>query len=213
MNVFIPLFGLILFFQAGTGNKPYKKEQIIIDSHITLKDALKGREFPDANIKNLQILDVEYYSNDRKLHRGQIIISKELANDIKEIFQIIKEKKFPIKKVVPINNYNWSDQASMRDNNTTAFNYRVVTGTKSFSAHAMGRAIDINPFLNPEIKNGKISPEGAQYNKFIPGTITSHSWLVHEFYKRGWRWGGDWKFMKDYQHFEKTKTNISKLRK
>jgi peptidoglycan LD-endopeptidase CwlK len=206
MNLIIILFCLILYFQSDTGNKTDKKEHLIIDSQITLSEALKGRDFPEANTKNLRIIDVEYYSFDRKLHKGQILIHKDLANDIKEIFQIIKEKKFPIKKVLPINNYNWSDQASMKDNNTSAFNYRVVAGTKTFSAHAMGRAIDINPLLNPEIKNGKISPEGAQYNKFIPGTITSHSWLIHEFYKRGWRWGGDWKFMKDYQHFEKAKS-------
>jgi peptidoglycan LD-endopeptidase CwlK len=213
MNLLIGLLGIFLIVQTGNGNKPNKKEQIIIDSHISLKDALKGREFPEANTKNLQIIDVEYYSTDRHLHRGQVIVHKDLTNDVRDIFQIIKEKKFPIKKVLPINNYNWSDEASMKDNNTSAFNYRVVAGTRTFSTHSLGRAIDINPFLNPEIKNGKISPKGAQYNKFIPGTITSHSWLVHEFYKRGWRWGGDWKFMKDYQHFEKAKSNINKLHK
>jgi hypothetical protein len=93
----------------------------------------------------------------------------------------------------------------MKDNNTSAFNYRVISGTRTFSTHALGRAIDINPFLNPQIKNGEISPEGATYNKYKWGTITANSWLTHEFYKRGWRWGGSWKFTKDYQHFEKTK--------
>ena len=113
--------------------------------------------------------------------------------------------KFPIKKVVPINYYHWSDEASMRDNNTSVFNYRVISGTWTFSTHSLGRAIDINPFLNPQIKNGKVSPERAIYNKYARGTITSSSWLTHEFYKRGWRWGGNWKFMQDYQHFERTK--------
>jgi hypothetical protein len=93
----------------------------------------------------------------------------------------------------------------MKDNNTSAFNYRVISGTRTFSPHALGRAIDINPILNPQIKNGKTFPEGAIYNKSARGTITSNSWLTHEFYKRGWRWGGNWKFTLDYQHFERTK--------
>ena len=205
MNFLITLSVLLLFSSGGQVNKQHKKERIIIDSHITLGESLKGKEIPNTNTKNLRIINVEYYSFDNRLHMGQVVIHKDLAGDIKEIFTLIKEKKFPIKKVIPIKNYNWSDEASMKDNNTSAFNYRVISGTRTFSTHALGRAIDINPFLNPQIKNGKISPEGASYNKYKRGTITANSWLTHEFYKRGWRWGGSWKFTKDYQHFEKTK--------
>ena len=198
---------LILFLFTGTGqiHRQDNKKHIIIDSHIALQQALAGKEIPITNTKNLQIIDVEYYSFDNRLHRGQVVIHKDLAEDIKKIFGMIKEKKFPIKKVIPMNNYNWSDEASMKDNNTSCFNYRVISGTRTFSTHALGRAIDINPFLNPMIKNGKVSPEGAVYNKYARGTITSSTWLTHEFYKRGWRWGGNWKFSQDYQHFEKTK--------
>jgi peptidoglycan L-alanyl-D-glutamate endopeptidase CwlK len=205
MNFLIILSVLFLFSSGGQVNKPHKKERIIIDSHITLEEALKGKEIPNTNTKNLRIIDVEYYSFDNRLHRGQVVIHKDLAEDIKEIFTMIKEKKFPVKKVVPINKYNWSDETSMKDNNTSAFNYRVISGTRTFSTHSLGRAIDINPFLNPQIKNRKTSPEGAVYTKYARGTITAHSWLTHEFYKRGWRWGGDWKFTQDYQHFERTK--------
>ena len=206
MKLIIFIFVLFLFSSAGQIYSQHKKERIIIDSHITLKEALTGKEIPNPNKKNLLIIDVEYYSFDNRLHRGQVVIHKDLARDIKEIFALIKEKKFPIKKVVPINYYRWSDEASMRDNNTSAFNYRVISGTRTFSTHSLGRAIDINPFLNPQIKNGKVSPERAIYNKYARGTITSNSWLTHEFYKRGWRWGGNWKFMQDYQHFERTKS-------
>ena len=206
MNFLITLSVLFLFSSGGQVNNPHKKERIIIDSHITLEKALLGKEIPNTNTKNLRIIDVEYYSFDNRLHRGQVVIHNDLVEDIKEIFTLIKEKKFPIKKVVPINKYNWSDEASMKDNNTSAFNYRVISGTRTFSTHSLGRAIDINPFLNPQIKNGKTFPEGAVYNKYVRGTITANSWLTHEFYKRGWRWGGNWKFTQDYQHFEKTKS-------
>jgi hypothetical protein len=203
----IPLILSFILLITVQGHHPGKgnKEKVIIDSHITLEEALTGKEMPAANTRNLKIIDVEYYSFDRRLHRGQIVIHQELAEDIKEIFDLIKEKKFPIKKAIPINYYNWSDESSMKDNNTSAFNYRVVSGTRTFSAHAMGRAIDLNPFQNPQIKRGKTSPEGAVYNKYMRGTISSNSWLTHEFYKRGWRWGGTWNSLKDYQHFEKIK--------
>ena len=73
---------------------------------LPLEEALKGKEIPDSNTKNLRIMDVEYYSFDNRLHRGQVVIHKDLAEDIKEIFALIKERKFPIKKVIPINKYN-----------------------------------------------------------------------------------------------------------
>jgi peptidoglycan LD-endopeptidase CwlK len=210
-NVLLSLFLIFLSLQGGHSPKNVKKGQhpkkhILIESNISLQDALKGREIPASNIRNLRIVNVEYYSFDRMLHRGQIVIHKDLAADIVEIFKLIKEKKFPIKKAIPIVKYNWSDEASMKDNNTSAFNYRMISGTRTFSVHSLGRAIDINPFQNPQYKNGKVLPEGANYNKYAKGTITANSWLSHEFIKRGWRWGGNWKFTQDYQHFEKTKS-------
>lgn len=179
------------------------QDEIIIDSKVTLKQALEGKEIPEANRKYLKIIDVQYYSFDNKVHTGQLVVHEDLAQDLKEIFAVIKKRRFPIKKVVPVNIYKWDDDASMLDNNTSAFNYRVVSGTRTFSNHATGKAIDINPFLNPMIKGDRVSPEGAVYNPEKPGTISKRSWLLMEFRKRGWRWGGDWVNSKDYQHFEK----------
>lgn len=196
MIIYIFSILLILLNPAG--------DTVIIDSNVTLKDALTGKEIPEANKRNLTILNVQYYSFDNKVHSGQLVIAKDLAQDIREIFALIKEKRFRIKKVIPVNNYKWDDEASMLDNNTSAFNYRVVSGTRTFSAHATGRAIDINPYLNPMIRKNSISPKGARYIPAAPGTISRNSWVLKEFRKRGWRWGGDWTTMKDYQHFEKT---------
>jgi hypothetical protein len=205
MALYINFLIILLFAEQISHTGKENRDKIIIDSHITLTQALSGKEIPHTNAKNLKIIDVEYYSFDHKIHRGQLVIHKDLEEDIKEIFALIKEKRFPVKKVVPVSAYHWSDEVSMRDDNTSAFNYRFVSGTRTFSAHSLGRAIDINPFQNPQIKNGKTSPEGAVYNKFAPGTISKESWVIYEFYKRGWRWGGDWNSLKDYQHFEKMK--------
>ena len=89
------------------------------------------------------------------------------------------------------------------DNNTVAFNYRKVKGSKVLSAHSYGMAIDINPIQNPHIKGKVIQPPNAKYDPKVKGTILRDSEIVKEFIKRGWQWGGRWKSSKDYQHFEK----------
>jgi len=91
----------------------------------------------------------------------------------------------------------------MLANNTSAFNYRKVTGGKSLSMHSYGFAIDINPVQNPYFKGSIVLPEGAIYNPVAPGTLTAASPIVKTFKRLGWGWGGEWKSLKDYQHFEK----------
>jgi len=182
-----------------------QNDYVIIDCNYTLEEAVLNLDFPDELKLDLKIVFVQYYSFDNKLHRGQIVIHKDLASDITKIFEKIKEKKFKISKVIPIVFYNWSDEKSMLDNNTSAFNYRFIAGTKRLSNHATGRAIDINPFLNPQVFKDKVYPATAKYNPKNEGTITSNLFIVKEFKKLGWDWGGDWKNSKDYQHFEKLK--------
>lgn len=171
---------------------------------MTFEEAIAGSPAPKEIIENIEIVDIDYYSFDGKIHRGQIVIHKELVNDIKQVFKLMKSVKFPIQKVIPIVKYQWSDSLSMLDNNTSAFNYRTVEGTKRLSNHATGRAIDINPFLNPyRGRTGKISPKGAEYNIKVKGTLAKNDTIVKEFLKLGWKWGGNWKTIKDWHHFEK----------
>jgi hypothetical protein len=177
--------------------------KIIIDCRYTFEEAISGIEIPSSIINDLRLVEVEYYSFDNKLHRGQLVVNKKVEKDIIEIFSLIKELKFPIAKVIPAVKYNWDDEASMKDNNTVAFNYRKVKGSKVLSAHSYGMAIDINPIQNPHIKGKVIQPPNAKYDPKVKGTILRDSEIVKEFIKRGWQWGGRWKSSKDYQHFEK----------
>lgn len=181
------------------------KDKVIIDCSYSFDEATSGINIPKLILKNLVLIDVEYFSFDNNLHRGQIIVNKSVAKEIKEIFEFIKKSKFPIGKVIPIVKYNWSDEASMNANNTSAFNYRKVRGQKVLSAHSYGLAIDINPVQNPHLKGKKNSWSKDYYDKKEPGTILRNSQLVKEFQKRGWQWGGLWSSSKDYQHFEKNK--------
>ena len=197
------LFYQIIVCQPEQQSNIQTEPKIIIDCSYTFEEAISGIEIPSSIISELRLVEVEYYSFDDKLHRGQLVVNKKAVKDIKEIFDLIKELKFPIAKVTPAVKYNWDDEASMMDNNTVAFNYRKVKGSKVLSAHSYGMAIDINPIQNPHVKGKAIQPANAKYDPKVRGTILRDSELVKEFIKRGWQWGGRWKSSKDYQHFEK----------
>ena len=97
--------------------------------------------------------------------------------------------------------FDWDDNKSMLANNTSCFNYRTTQSGK-MSEHAKGLAIDINPFNNPYIsRSKKIYPSGAFYDYDSVGTINSNSNVIKYFKEIGWKWGGDWIYSKDYQHF------------
>ena len=195
----------ILFLIGGKMEYMNQHPMVISDCNYTLSEALAGKDIPGDIKEDLRLVDVYYYSFDKKLHKGQLVIHKDLVNEIVWIFKMLKEKKFPIKSVIPVIKFHWSDEESMKANNTSAFNYRLVANTNRLSNHSTGRAIDINPWQNPQIIDGKASPEGAVYNPKAKGTISKNSLVVRLLKNKGWNWGGDWKTRTDYQHFEKLK--------
>jgi peptidoglycan LD-endopeptidase CwlK len=199
------LFTYTIANQSFNQNAVQDHPEIIIDCKYSFEEAVSGIEIPGSIIKQLTLIDVEYYSFDNKLHKGQIVTNKKAVKDLIEIFDFIKSSKFPIDRVIPVVMFNWDDDISMNENNTTAFNYRKVKGFSVLSAHSYGLAIDINPLQNPHIKGKSVQPVKGNYNPKVRGTILRDSKLVGEFVKRGWQWGGRWRSSKDYQHFEKKK--------
>lgn len=179
-----------------------ENKNVAIDSQMTLKEALAGLTIHPEIREQLTLINVKYYGFDGKIHSGELVVNKRVEKNIESIFMKLLSIKFPIERVVPISKYNWDDEKSMQANNTSAFNYRVIKGTKRLSKHSYGLAIDVNPLLNPYVKKNSVEPEGAVYNPKIPGTITAESQVVKIFKSYGWSWGGDWRKGKDYQHFE-----------
>jgi peptidoglycan LD-endopeptidase CwlK len=183
---------------------------MIIDSNLTSEDALKQNPnmvCPEEILARQRVIQVSYVSFDKELHIGQIVVDVDLINDVQDVFELLKEEQFPIASVIPISDpqFHWDDDLSMKANNASGFNYRMIMETKRLSNHAYGRAIDINPAINPYItKSGRVIPEGATYNTSKPGTISKDSKLIQFLKTRGWVWGGDWEDRKDYQHFEKS---------
>ncbi len=190
-----------MLFQLMSGEN---NQSDVVDSDITFEEAVKGSKAPKNVIDSLCLLNVRYYSTDGRVHSGQLVINKSVKSDVEHIFNMMFEKKFVVKKVVPIVKYGWSDDKSMEDNNTSAFCYRFVAGTKRLSNHSFGRAVDINPFFNPVIhKNGRKSPSKAKYDIKKPGTFHKEHFIVSEFKRLGWRWGGEFSQYADNHHFDK----------
>jgi peptidoglycan LD-endopeptidase CwlK len=178
---------------------------------MSLQQALIGTKAPKEILDSLTILNVKYYSFDKKIHKGQIVINTAVKNDVRKLFREAKKMKFPIKKVVPIVKYNWDDNSSMDDNNTSSFNYRLVAHTTRVSNHSFGRAIDINPFINPAVHpDGLMEPKSALYDPNAIGTLNPNNKLVKLMLSLGWEWGGSSNWFKlkgyqDYQHIQKLK--------
>lgn len=199
-------------FSAGTIDIGTFKRPII-DSNMTRAQALDGLAptCPADVIKRQKVVTVKYYSSDNKVHQGQLVVDADLEKDIKAVFATALEVRFPIYSVIPISDARfrkdgrWDDDLSMESNNTSAFNYRLVTGGTRLSKHSYGRAIDINPRQNPYIKGAVILPKGAKYDPDNDaGALTADHPVVRIFLRLGWQWGGNWTSLKDYQHFEKS---------
>jgi hypothetical protein len=169
---------------------------------MTLAEALAGKDIPEKIKNDLALVAVQYVSFDRGVCTGELVVHKDLAGEVTEIFEMLLKLEFPIEKIEPIAAYGWDDDASMAANNSSAFNYRTIAGTDRLSYHSYGRAIDINPLQNPYIQHdGKVVPPGARYDLAQPGTVTPA--IASVFTSLGWHWGGDWREHTDWQHFEK----------
>ncbi len=177
----------------------------VVDSAMTREQALGHNHFPVKVLQKMEIVTVTYNGFDHRRHQGQIVVDRAVAKEVKQIFDEIEATGYPITKVIPIVAYRWNDQASIDDNNTSAFNYRHVIGPgqngAKLSNHSYGRAIDLNPRINPFVAADGSSPR--PYDPSKPGTLTLTSPVTRIFLKHHWKWGGSWHSGKDYQHFEK----------
>lgn len=171
----------------------------------SLNEAIRGTRAPREITDTLTLIEVVYYSFDDLLHTGQVVIHQDLAKDLEEIFAALRARKFPVGKVIPIVAYDWSDKASMEDNNSSGFNYRPIADTTRLSWHAYGRAFDLNPRQNPYSRRGKDDePRGAVYDYLARGTLVPGGEALRLFTRRGWTWGGAWEDPIDRHHFEKS---------
>lgn len=189
-------------------------ESIVPALSIQAVNVIADQEELAISYDDLCYMNVLYYDFNGEVQTGELICNKGIAQDFIEIFYELYENEYQIEKIRLIEEYNGDDTASMEDNNTSCFNYRVVDGTDSLSKHALGCAIDINPFYNPYIVFDKygsgedyISPKGSEIyadrSQNFPYKIDENDLCYKLFKEHGFTWGGDWNSCKDYQHFQK----------
>ena len=168
-------------------------------------------ENDNISLDDLRYLSLLYVDFNGETKKGEMICNKEIAQDLLEIFYELYNNGYQIESIKLIDEFDGDDTQSMLANNTSCFNYRVVDDTTRLSNHAYGLAVDINPFYNPYItfKNGvtKISPEGseayADRTQDFPYKIDENDLAYKLFTQHGFKWGGNWNSVKDYQHFER----------
>jgi hypothetical protein len=155
--------------------------------------------------EQLRAINVSHWGYDGAVHTGRLIVAATDAEQMVAAFRDLYAARFPVQQIVPVDRYDADDQASMRANNTSGYNCRYVAGTTRWSEHSYGRAVDVNPLVNPYVKGGSVDPpEGAPYadrSRTDAGMIHSDDAAVRAFAAQGWKWGGYWSSGKDYQHF------------
>ena len=161
-------------------------------------------------LEDLRYLHVLHKDLSGKTLEGELICNKRIAAPLIEIFEKLFEASYPIEKIRLIDEYDADDELSMRDNNSSCFNFRYVSFTNRISLHGYGLAVDINPLYNPYIKtvDGKkiIAPDNSadfeDRAKNFPYKITEDDLCCKLFAAHGFIWGGNcWDDEKDYQHF------------
>ena len=163
----------------------------------------------EISYDDLRYVHIRHYNFEGNPADGELICNKAIVQDLTEIFYELYCNEYQLEKVLLIDEYDGDDTASMEDNNTSCFNYRPVEGTSTLSKHALGFAIDINPYYNPYVtynKDGseRVSPEAyADRSASFPYKIDENDLCYQLFKQHGFTWGGHWNSCKDYQHFQK----------
>ena len=185
----------------------------------TLSDAvfsrMQGRSYPSnctVRRADLRLLTLTYCDFDGATQQGELVCNKAIAQDLIAIFRELYRQRYPIAQIRLIDDFDADDEQSMQANNTSCFCFRAISGSRKLSKHAQGLAIDLNPLQNPCVKRRNdgtldVQPATARFyanrSRNFKYKITRNDLAYRLFKQRGFRWGGDWKSLKDYQHFEK----------
>jgi hypothetical protein len=191
---------------AAAGEEPFSGSVSRLDRETRQQmNGVSWHEGCPVPLRNLRLVRVTYWGFDGAAHRGRLVVHRAWAAEVLGVFERLYDRRFPIRRVRLVDRYGADDRASMRHDNTSAFNCRYVSGTTTWSQHAYGRAIDINPVENPYVVGSHVSPRrGLAFldrSDVRPGMVVRRDPVWRAFRRIGWEWGGDWSSSKDYQHF------------
>ena len=158
-----------------------------------------------VTLDELRYVTVTYWGFDGEHHRGELLVNASAADDLIVVFRALDAQRFPIEEMRVVDSPELDLPPTGDGNNTSAFVCRAVTGATSWSQHAYGLAVDVDPFQNPYVKDDLVVPElSSAYldrSRTAPGMLHDGDPVVAAFAAAGWDWGGHWNSLKDYQHF------------
>jgi len=154
----------------------------------------------------LRLITMTYRGFDHKVHTGRMVVNASVTGKLIRVFRQLFRMHYPVRRMVPVDAYHGSDFGSIEADNTSSFNCRDATGSSSWSEHAYGLAVDLNPCENPYVtadghEAHKRCRQYVDRNLQIPGLIHAGDKVVRAFASAGWGWGGIWTGDRDYQHF------------
>jgi hypothetical protein len=160
-----------------------------------------------VGLSDLRRVTITYVGFDGRSHRGALVVNRTVAAPVGRAFGELYAARFRIRRMLPIEAYGGDDFRSIEADNTSAFNCRSATGSSSWSEHAYGRAIDLDPLENPYVSGGQTSHAASR--PYLDraavarraGVITAGGIVTRAFARIGWGWGGSWSGTRDYQHF------------
>jgi poly-gamma-glutamate synthesis protein (capsule biosynthesis protein) len=176
-----------------------------------LRQRMRTSQHPGCPVpwRGLRYLQLGYVGFDDRSHTGELVVAAPYARDVVGVFRKLYAARWPIRRLRLVDAYGGDDDRSMAADNTSGANCRKVEGSKRWSLHAFGAAIDLNPVQNPYVTGSTIAPPGSRRfasldrsaGARVPdGVITSDDVVVRAFAAIGWEWGGSWA-EPDFQHF------------
>jgi hypothetical protein len=170
--------------------------------------ARMGQSWSEAcpvGLAELRYLTVSFVGFDDLPHTGEIVVAASVADAVVEVFRRLFEERFPIEEMRLVTTADLDAPPTGDGNNTAGYVCRAARGQTSWSQHAYGTAVDINPFHNPMSKRDLVLPELASAyvdrTTVRPGMHLPGGPAVRAFDDAGWTWGGTWRSSKDWMHF------------
>ncbi|HVF53392.1 MAG TPA: M15 family metallopeptidase [Actinomycetota bacterium] len=154
---------------------------------------------------DLAYVTVAFWGFDREVHTGELLVHRSVARDVVFVMEKLHGARFPIEEMRITTRAELDALPTGDGNNTGAFVCRPSVRSTTWSEHAYGLAIDVNPFHNPYVADDVVIPElasaYARRSWRRPGMILEGSVVEQAFASIGWEWGGAWTSSKDYMHF------------
>jgi hypothetical protein len=156
---------------------------------------------------DLAYVRLAFWGFDDRRHTGELLLNRAVADDVVRVFRVLYRARFPVEEMRVTTRAELDAPPTGDGNDTGSFVCRPTVGATSYSQHAYGLAVDLDPFQNPYARGDLVLPELASTyldrDRVRPGMVTPDGVVVRAFASIGWTWGGTWRSLKDYQHFSR----------